>query len=103
MSECDVRVFIWPETLPSIRAWICHKSGEKEGFKKSEKKILNLYPFFQFANETYQPLGVSLFCALVKHVLLRDATAITFYIDCYWYNKSWGSGVRDTLGVLLSK
>lgn len=83
---------------------ICHKSGEKEGFKKPGKKILNLYPFFfQFANETYQPLGVSLFCAIVKHVLLRDATAITFYIDCYWYNKSWGSGVCDTLGVLLSK
>lgn len=79
--------------------------GRRKGLRSQEKKkILNLYPFFfQFANETYQPLGVSLFCALVKNVLLRDATAITFYIDCYWYNKSWGSGVRDTLRILLSK
>lgn len=78
--------------------------GRRKGLRSQEKKILNLYPFFfQFANEICQPLGVSLFCALVKHVLLRDATAIIFSIDCYWYNKSWGSGVRDTLGVLLSK
>lgn len=78
--------------------------GRRKGLRSQEKKILNLYPFFfHFANETYQPLGVSFFCALVKHVLLRDATAITFYIDCYWYNKSWGSGVHDTPGVLLSK
>lgn len=77
----------------------------RKGLRSQEKKkFLNLYPFFlRFANETYQPLGVSLFCALVKDVLLRDATAITFYIDCYWYNESWGSGVHDTLGVLLSK
>lgn len=77
-----------------------------EGFKKpGKKKYPNFISFLLplFANETCQPLGISLFRALVKHVLLRDARAITFYIDCYWYNESLGSGVCDALGVLLSK
>lgn len=78
-----------------------------EGFKKpgkNKKEIQTLYPFF-FLSLLMRPVSplVFPFSVLVKHVLLRDARAITFYIDCYWYKKSLGSGVCDTLGVLLSK
>lgn len=66
MSEWDVCVFIWPETLPSIGAWNCHKSEKWRGLRSQEKnkKQPNFISFLPlFANETCQSLGISLFCA----------------------------------------